>query len=108
MDIFSVLNSYSSKNMRHARCTGGGCVENESSYVEMGMGRGGVAFLNVIKGEGQQVAVGTAVVCVAGLLLGKVWFAAIEYKKPSTMTPQWAAATVKYRAAQNQDPITHK
>jgi|TARA_B100000524_G_scaffold348039_1_gene251393 hypothetical protein len=31
---------------------------------------------------------------------------AVEHKKPTTMTPQWKSATAKYRAAQNQDPIS--
>lgn len=29
----------------------------------------------------------------------------VEHKKPRTMTPQWQAATAKYRAMQKQDPI---
>ena len=30
---------------------------------------------------------------------------AVKERLPPTMTPQWKAATAKYRAAQNQDPI---
>jgi hypothetical protein len=29
----------------------------------------------------------------------------VEHKKPRTLTPQWQAATAKYRAMQKQDPI---
>ena len=47
-------------------------------------------------------------ICGAGLAIGSVWFAAIAHKKPSTMNPAWQKATAKYRAAQNQDPISNQ
>ena len=42
-----------------------------------------------------------------GVLMGVGWLARISDRKPSTMTPAWKAATAKYRAAQNQDPISN-
>jgi len=62
-------------------------------------------FGGMIKGEGAQVFTGTALICIAGLALGQLWFMSIAHKQPRTMTPEWKAATAKYRAAQNQDPI---
>ena len=58
--------------------------------------------------ESQGVAVGIAGVCAAGLAMGGVWFAWVADRKPRTFTPAWAAATAKYRAAQNQDPISNQ
>ena len=47
-------------------------------------------------------------ICCSGLLIGTAWFSHIAHKKPMTLKdPAWAAATAKYRAAQNQDPITN-
>ncbi|EOD27200.1 hypothetical protein EMIHUDRAFT_434980 [Emiliania huxleyi CCMP1516] len=65
----------------------------------------GLGPLKALKGEGPIVAAGTLGICVVGLVVGQVWFASIAHKKPSTMTPQWAAATERYRAMQLQDPI---
>eukprot|EP00322_Chrysochromulina_rotalis_P003715 CAMPEP_0115866256 /NCGR_PEP_ID=MMETSP0287-20121206/20155_1 /TAXON_ID=412157 /ORGANISM="Chrysochromulina rotalis, Strain UIO044" /LENGTH=106 /DNA_ID=CAMNT_0003320817 /DNA_START=28 /DNA_END=347 /DNA_ORIENTATION=- len=57
----------------------------------------------------QQVVLGTAGICVAGLAIGFSWFGYIADRKPGTLkNPAWAAATAKYRAAQNQDPITNQ
>ena len=44
---------------------------------------------------------------IVGALMGVGWLARISDRKPSTMTPAWKAATAKYRAAQNQDPISN-
>ena len=35
-----------------------------------------------------------------------MWFSYIADRKPRTFSPAWQKATVKYRAAQNQDPIS--
>jgi len=51
---------------------------------------------------------GTLGICVAGFTIGGAWFTWISGRKPRTLTPAWAAATAKYRAAQNQDPITNQ
>ncbi|KAL1503290.1 hypothetical protein AB1Y20_011342 [Prymnesium parvum] len=59
-----------------------------------------------VKGEGMQVLVGTLGICAAGVAVSMAWFAHIADRKPRTFTPQWKAATAKYRAAQNQDPIS--
>ena len=61
----------------------------------------------IFKSEGMQVAAGVGGICVVGLVTAGAWFASIADKKPKTMTAQWARATAKYRAAQNQDPITN-
>merc|ERR1712087_233961 len=67
----------------------------------------GLGPLAIMKGnEGAQIVTGTLAICVAGLAIGKAWFWSIAHKKPTTMTPQWKAATAKYRAAQIQDPIS--
>lgn len=66
------------------------------------------AFGGVFKSEGQAVMAGIVGICGAGLAIGSVWFAAIAHKKPSTMNPAWQKATAKYRAAQNQDPISNQ
>mmetsp|Transcript_29993 Transcript_29993/g.96774 ORF Transcript_29993/g.96774 Transcript_29993/m.96774 type:complete len:83 (-) Transcript_29993:233-481(-) len=72
---------------------------------EVEMASAGLGPLAIIKTESAQVAVGTLGICIAGLVMGKVWFMSIEHKKPRTLTPQWQAATAKYRAMQKQDPI---
>ena len=61
----------------------------------------------LLKNETQQILAGTAAVSIVGVLMGVGWLARISDRKPSTMTPAWKAATAKYRAAQNQDPISN-
>jgi len=63
--------------------------------------------LGLLKNETQQILAGTAAVSIVGALMGVGWLARISDRKPSTMTPAWKAATAKYRAAQNQDPISN-
>ena len=63
--------------------------------------------LGLLKNETQHILVGTAAVSNIGALMGVGWLARISDRKPSTMTPAWKAATAKYRAAQNQDPISN-
>ena len=63
--------------------------------------------LGLLKNETQQILAGTGAVSIVGVLMGVGWLARISDRKPSTMTPAWKAATAKYRAAQNQDPITN-
>ena len=46
------------------------------------------------------------IVVAAGVVTGG-WFASIAHLKPRTFSPAWQKATVKYRAAQNQDPISN-
>ena len=60
----------------------------------------------MFKSPGMAVTIGTAAISMAGLALGGMWFAYISDRKPRTMNPQWEKATAKYRAAQNQDPIS--
>ena len=60
----------------------------------------------MIKNDSNQVIFGVAGICAAGVGIGGAWFAWIADRKPRTFTPAWKAATAKYRAAQNQDPIT--
>ena len=63
--------------------------------------------LALLKNETQQILAGIAGVSIVGTLMGLGWLARISDRKPSTMTPAWKAATAKYRAAQNQDPISN-
>ena len=70
----------------------------------MGLGRGmGRMFQNEMQG----VIAGTGGICLAGCMLSLSWFTYIADRKPRTFTPAWEKATVKYRAAQNQDPISN-
>jgi len=62
-------------------------------------------MLAALKTEMAQVWGGVVGISLTGLMIGKLWFLSIDHKKPTTLTPQWEAATAKYRAAQNQDPI---
>eukprot|EP00326_Haptolina_ericina_P039218 CAMPEP_0181246718 /NCGR_PEP_ID=MMETSP1096-20121128/44164_1 /TAXON_ID=156174 ORGANISM="Chrysochromulina ericina, Strain CCMP281" /NCGR_SAMPLE_ID=MMETSP1096 /ASSEMBLY_ACC=CAM_ASM_000453 /LENGTH=112 /DNA_ID=CAMNT_0023343595 /DNA_START=7 /DNA_END=345 /DNA_ORIENTATION=+ len=59
-------------------------------------------------GETFNVAVGIAGICATGCAIAAGWYATIADKKPKTFSPQWVAATAKYRAAQNQDPIRNQ
>jgi hypothetical protein len=34
-------------------------------------------------------------------------FPAVSHKMPATLGPEWKRATIKYRAAQAQDPISN-
>ena len=63
--------------------------------------------LGLLKNETQQILAGTAAVSIVGALMGVGWLARSSDRKPSTMTPAGKAATAKYRAAQNQDPISN-
>ena len=63
--------------------------------------------LGLLKNETQQILAGTGAVSIVGVLMGVGWLARVSDRKPSTMTPAWKAATAKYRAAQNQDPISN-
>jgi len=65
----------------------------------------GLGPLAALKSEGSIVFAGSVGLTVAGLVVGQLWFMSISHKLPSTMTPQWEAATAKYRAMQLQDPI---
>jgi hypothetical protein len=40
--------------------------------------------------------------------MGSFWLAIASDRKPGTHTDAWRKATAKYRAAQNQDPITNQ
>ena len=51
--------------------------------------------------------VNVGAICAAGVTLSGMWFAYIADHKPRTFTPAWEKATIKYRAAQNQDPISN-
>ena len=63
--------------------------------------------MGMFKSEGQQVLLGTGGIVAVGLATAAAWFGSIADKKPKTMNLQWQKATAKYRAAQNQDPITN-
>ena len=89
----------------------------------------GLGPLAALKSEGSIVFAGSIGLTVAGLVVGQLWFmssalltglflakpppspsrpvllASVSHKLPTTMTPQWEAATAKYRAMQLQDPI---
>mmetsp|Transcript_33262 Transcript_33262/g.109980 ORF Transcript_33262/g.109980 Transcript_33262/m.109980 type:complete len:87 (+) Transcript_33262:251-511(+) len=65
----------------------------------------GLGPLAALKSEGSIVVAGSIGLTVVGLVVGQLWFMSISHKLPSTMTPQWEAATAKYRAMQLQDPI---
>ena len=56
--------------------------------------------------EGGAVVMGIAGICATGGVIYAAWMANIASRKPKTFSPQWVAATAKYRAAQNQDPIS--
>jgi len=73
-----------------------------------GMGRGMGRMASMFQNEGQAVGMGIVGVCLVGLSMGGFWFSLIADRKPGTFTPAWQAATIKYRAAQNQDPITNQ
>ena len=47
-----------------------------------------------------------APISIAGIFIGSMWFAYVKDRKPRTLNAQWEKATAKYRAAQNQDPIS--
>lgn len=68
------------------------------------MGRAGTKFM--FKTENQAIIAGIAGICVAGGTLALSWKAYVADRMPGTFNPAWRKATVKYRAAQNQDPIT--
>ena len=62
----------------------------------------------MFKSPATAVFVGTSAISIAGLAIGSMWFAYVSDRKPRTLkNPQWAKATAKYRAAQNQDPISN-
>ena len=73
----------------------------------LGRGMGRCAPYGVFKSEGQAIVAGVGGICAAGLFLGASWFAWIGDRKPRTFSPAWQKATIKYRAAQNQDPISN-
>ena len=58
--------------------------------------------------ETQAVLLGISGICAAGGFVALSWFAYVADRKPRTFSPQWIAATAKYRAAQNQDPISNQ
>lgn len=64
-------------------------------------GKGGM-----FKSPAVAVFAGTTAISIAGIFIGSMWFAYVADRKPRTHTAQWSKATAKYRAAQNQDPIT--
>ena len=68
------------------------------------MGR--MAQFGMFKSEAQAIVSGVGGIVVAGGALTLMWFAWISDRKPRTFSPAWQKATVKYRAAQNQDPIS--
>ena len=61
----------------------------------------------MFKSEAQGIIAGVGGICAAGVFLSLSWFTYIADRKPRTFTPAWEKATVKYRAAQNQDPISN-
>ena len=61
----------------------------------------------MFKSPATAVAVGTTAISLAGIVIGSMWFAYVADRKPRTLNAQWAKATAKYRAAQNQDPISN-
>ena len=63
---------------------------------------------SMFKNEGQAVGIGIVAICSAGAFMSLSWFGYVSDRVPSTLTPAWKKATVKYRAAQNQDPITNQ
>ena len=60
----------------------------------------------LFKSEGQAVAIGITGICAAGGVTAMLWFNHISDRIPKTFSPAWQKATAKYRAAQNQDPIS--
>ena len=62
----------------------------------------------MFKNEGQALFMGITGICAAGGFLALSWKAYVADRMPSTFSPAWKKATVKYRAAQNQDPITNQ
>ena len=73
----------------------------------MGRGMSGVGFFpGIFKTENQQVAALSGVICAAGTLYYIAFNLSVAHKLPSTFSPQWIQAQAKYRAAQNQDPIS--
>ncbi len=63
--------------------------------------------MGMFKTEAQGIVVGsTAIVAIAGVLT-TMWYARISDRLPRTFSPQWQKATARYRAAQNQDPISN-
>ena len=60
----------------------------------------------MFKSEAQAIITGVGGICGVGVVWAGMWFAYIADRKPRTFTPAWQKATVKYRAAQNQDPIS--
>ena len=73
----------------------------------MGLGRGMGRCYGMFKSEGQAIIAGCASVTAIGALLTTMWYAYIGDRIPRTFTPAWQKATAKYRAAQNQDPISN-
>ena len=63
------------------------------------------AVAGAFQNETQAVLFGIAGIVAVGSAVGFSWFAYVADRKPRTFSPQWIAATAKYRAAQNQDPI---
>ena len=74
----------------------------------MGLGRGMGRAAQMFKSESSQILTGVLGICAAGGMVDFMWMGWISDRKPKTMTPAWKAATLKYRAAQNQDPITNQ
>mmetsp|Transcript_75440 Transcript_75440/g.149684 ORF Transcript_75440/g.149684 Transcript_75440/m.149684 type:complete len:83 (+) Transcript_75440:48-296(+) len=70
----------------------------------MGMGRMGMGASN----DGPAVMGGVAAICAIGAGVYGMWLLRIADRKPKTFSPQWVAATAKYRAAQQQDPISQQ
>jgi len=60
----------------------------------------------IFKSEAQAIIAGVGGICAAGGVLSLMWFTYISERIPRTFSPAWQKATVKYRAAQNQDPVS--
>eukprot|EP00326_Haptolina_ericina_P015419 CAMPEP_0181193106 /NCGR_PEP_ID=MMETSP1096-20121128/13641_1 /TAXON_ID=156174 ORGANISM="Chrysochromulina ericina, Strain CCMP281" /NCGR_SAMPLE_ID=MMETSP1096 /ASSEMBLY_ACC=CAM_ASM_000453 /LENGTH=137 /DNA_ID=CAMNT_0023282549 /DNA_START=7 /DNA_END=421 /DNA_ORIENTATION=+ len=83
------------------------CVQTMAQIAAKDMARRAAAVATP-PGETFNVAVGIAGICATGCAIAAGWYATIADKKPKTFSPQWVAATAKYRAAQNQDPIRNQ
>ena len=88
--------------LQHSDLSPALCVR--ASPHRQGMGRMATMFKN----ESQAIGLGIVGICAAGAMMSLTWFGIVSDRKPSTFTPAWKKATVKYRAAQNQDPITNQ
>jgi len=64
------------------------------------------AFMSSMS-QSSVVSVSTAAVTVVGISVYTIFKASMAGKVPSTITPEWKRATIKYRAAQVQDPISN-